>query len=429
MTGFQNENWASSTRGNVALIFAVAFSVLVPLLYFGFQLRLIDDQRGTLQAAADNAAISVVREAALVNPNQDSLLSIATTYVDANLSGNKEYLDEPRKLNARVIPAGSRENESNEPVVEITISQNPVVEYQTIFGFPTKKPITVQARAIQVGGSNVCIIALSNDKSNTMGLNRSARLTANNCLIFSNSNHSSGLEARGNSKLTADGIFSGGGLGGLLGNFSPEPVLDYPPIEDPLKNRQPPSFIGCDHHDFQTKLEEEAIIKPGVYCGGISVQNNAKVTMEPGIYIIKDGNLQVMHDSVLTGEGVGFYIEGNGSQVRFFHESDVTLSAPTTGVMAGLLFFDERNRSFIQRHTISSDNARALVGTIYMPRGRLVIDTNEVIADQSEYTAIIANQIQLTGSPNLVINSDYGATDVPVPDGLGPQEAGARLIR
>lgn len=50
------------------------------------------------------------------------------------------------------------------------------------------------------------------------------------------------------------------------------------------------------------------------------------------------------------------------------------------------------------------------------------------IADSSAYTAIIANKIALKGKPQLVLNTDYGATDVPTPEGVGPT-GGAVYLR
>jgi hypothetical protein len=47
---------------------------------------------------------------------------------------------------------------------------------------------------------------------------------------------------------------------------------------------------------------------------------------------------------------------------------------------------------------------------------------------------IVAASLMLTGSPNVFINADYGASDVPVPSGVGPNAGaasggGSRLIR
>ena len=47
------------------------------------------------------------------------------------------------------------------------------------------------------------------------------------------------------------------------------------------------------------------------------------------------------------------------------------------------------------------------------------------VADLSAYTVIVTRQLDVA-SANLVVNSDYGGTDVPVPDGVGPN---SRFVR
>ena len=74
----------------------------------------------------------------------------------------------------------------------------------------------------------------------------------------------------------------------------------------------------------------------------------------------------------------------------------------------------------MRTYRILSDNARTMLGTIYLPAGRLVIDASRPVADQSAYTVIVAQQINLYEGPNLVLNANYGATSVPVPKGVGP---------
>ncbi|MCP5073779.1 MAG: hypothetical protein GY947_10860, partial [Rhodobacteraceae bacterium] len=49
----------------------------------------------------------------------------------------------------------------------------------------------------------------------------------------------------------------------------------------------------------------------------------------------------------------------------------------------------------------------------------LYIDADAPIADKSAYTAIIASRLELFAGPHLVLNTDYSATDVPVPEGVG----------
>ena len=120
--------------------------------------------------------------------------------------------------------------------------------------------------------------------------------------------------------------------------------------------------------------------------------------------------------------------------------------------MSGLLFFEDRLSppSLLQllpldgkgkakpppggfianrEYRIISDNARTLLGTIYLPLGRLIIDSKRPVADQSAYTVIIARMINLYDGPNLILNARYGATDVPVPNGVGPSSADTQLTQ
>ena len=74
----------------------------------------------------------------------------------------------------------------------------------------------------------------------------------------------------------------------------------------------------------------------------------------------------------------------------------------------------------MRTYRIISDNARTILGTIYLPAGRVVIDAKKPVGDQSAYTVIVAQQVNLYQGPNLYLNANYGATSVPVPKGVGP---------
>ena len=50
----------------------------------------------------------------------------------------------------------------------------------------------------------------------------------------------------------------------------------------------------------------------------------------------------------------------------------------------------------------------------------VTVSLSFAIADQSAYTVIVARTIELQSGPNLVLNANYGATNVPVPQGVGP---------
>ena len=219
---------------------------------------------------------------------------------------------------------------------------------------------------------------------------------------------------------------SAGGVEGAVTNFSPFPVMDCPAYPDPLAQRQPPSVGACDYVDFEVGSPNDNAtdvvynIAPGVYCGGLKILKHAKVYFDPGIYVIKDGPLEVGKFSRLDGELVGFYLLGDAATFRFEKEAAITMTAPKDGPLAGIMFFEDRSAPLDRVHKIESDDARRFLGTFYLSRGVLEVNTQKPVADSSAYTAIVARRLVLKGKPSLVLNADYAATDIPVPDGVGP---------
>jgi hypothetical protein len=108
--------------------------------------------------------------------------------------------------------------------------------------------------------------------------------------------------------------------------------------------------------------------------------------------------------------------------------------------MAGILFYEDRTAKAGRNFKISSDSVKKLIGTIYLPQGIFKASATEegvirdpgapleIIGEASTYTIIVANKIELEGV-DLVINADYGASDIPVPPGLGPNSTSVRLSK
>ncbi|MCX7899004.1 MAG: pilus assembly protein, partial [Methylocystis sp.] len=150
------------------------------------------------------------------------------------------------------------------------------------------------------------------------------------------------------------------------------------------------------------------------------ITGGAKVTLSPGEYVVKDGPLVVDGMSTFNAVNAGIYLTGAGATFKFAADSSVSMTAPTSGPLAGILFFEDRAAPALQQHEILSNDAKMLLGTIYLPRGRLRVEANKAIAQDSAFTIIIAQRMELFGGPNLVLNSDYDKTNVPIPGGLNP---------
>lgn len=204
------------------------------------------------------------------------------------------------------------------------------------------------------------------------------------------------------------------------GTTSTKPVTDCPVLDDPLAYKVPPPVGSCDYNKMIITDNEVVTLYPGVYCGGLTIKKFAQVNLRPGVYVMKDGALTVTDEASFIGTNVGIYFLGDKSELLMRQATTIELTAPKTGPMAGMLMFSDRGNKSLQPFTISSDFARVLLGTIYLPNGKLTIDSNGVIGDKSAYTVIVARQFQTAGEPVIVVNSNYDSTDIPVPDGVGP---------
>ena len=81
------------------------------------------------------------------------------------------------------------------------------------------------------------------------------------------------------------------------------------------------------------------MLNPGVYCGGITISNNARVTFNPGIYILLGGGFDASNNATLTGQNVSFYNTFDGTHpyapVTLTNNVTATLSATSQRLLAG----------------------------------------------------------------------------------------------
>jgi len=179
----------------------------------------------------------------------------------------------------------------------------------------------------------------------------------------------------------------------------------------------------------------DTTLNPRTYCGGLHITGTASVTLNPGVYIIKDGPLIVDKTAGMTGQNVGFYFMGDAAGVLFDASTTISLTAPVSGPLAGFLMTEQPGVSApvpppppppsppsmpLREYRIISNNARTMLGTIYLPAGRLIIDGKAAVSDQSAYTVIVTQLLDLYDGPTLYLNANYDATSVPVPKGVGP---------
>jgi hypothetical protein len=294
--------------------------------------------------------------------------------------------------------------------------------------------VSVSATARMTSGMPLCLLALEPMAQGAVTLFENARLTAPGCIVNTNSVSFKSIISMDDAVLKAGFICTAGGKFKTKNtNFSPEPMTDCPAMPDPLSARQAPNEIGCNHL-LKVVSGTVTTLQPGVYCGGLRVTNGAEVTLRPGNYIFQTGPLIVDGGATLKGTGVSIIMRGIAANLNFMTDRTISLAAPTSGPLAGILIHDDplglpapdllkirpRLNPALREHKILSDNARMLLGTIYMPKARLIIDATTPVADKSAYTVLVVQQLDLYAGPDLYLNTDYQNSKVPVPQGVGP---------
>lgn len=401
--------FARQERGAIAILFALAVPVMLLVVGFSVDFAMTTKQQMRLQMVADAAALAGAKGLSLADSNRENVSAVVKAIVDSYVDSNSS---------AGTSNPVTVSTATNDSPIEVAVDLAQTITTPFGGGLGLIPPvIRVSATARVVGRPNICILGLDSVEGGTISLEKKARVTGRNCAVYSNSSHTLSIKSKNSANLSASFICTVGGKTGGPGNYSPEPFTDCPAFDDPLIGRPAPVADACNSAT-PTEITSSQVLSPGTYCGGLRVYNGASVTLKSGVYVIKDGPLLVEDSASLTGEHVGFYFSGDAATFTFERDTTIELSAPVAGAMAGLLMFGSRSQSTKSVYKILSDDARQLLGTIYLPRGIIHIDANQPVADESAYTAIVARKVTLYGGPHLVLNTNYEQATVPVPEGI-----------
>lgn len=406
-----------SEAGNFALIIALCAVPLFGGIALTTDYVALNQQRSSLQEAVDGSALAVAKEMALANSKTLDVQSLAENYV-------RSQFDVPSR-NSLVIKAEKKTDGSEIDVTASYVWEPFFIQYLNAKALP----IVVTSKAGFAGTkSSICVLALDTSSDFALSVGSKSSVTANGCSIFSNSSSSKGINSDPNASMGAVSIQTAGGYAGSDQSYKPVPITDAPVVADPLASRAEPTVGICDYKNYSLSSNTTETLQPGVYCGGLNVGGKAIAKLEPGIYIIKDGPLSVGGNASLIGDHVGFYFTGANATFDFGVSTQAVLSAPKTGEMAGILFFEQRDAAVGRNFTIRSKDAEKFEGTIYLPKGRIFIDKASRVGQQSKWTAFVVNKFEVGKGPQLEINSDYANSDVPVPEGI-TGETQVRLLK
>ncbi|TFH21724.1 MAG: hypothetical protein E4H03_09995 [Myxococcales bacterium] len=296
--------------------------------------------------------------------------------------------------------SGPRAGDGN--YVEVIIREEVPLYFMRAFN----KPATVvESRAVAgLVPADACVYILDPTASKALSVGGSARLTLEGCGVHVNSNSSSAATTNGGGMVTATAV---GVVGNYTGSgFFPTPQTGVYQAPDPLKDLPAPPSAGCTFIE-PLVIQDTQVLNPGNYCGGIQITSQGHVTLNPGMYVLNGGGLDVQAGATLIGDGVTFYNTAGGGYsfepVEFMSNSTTQLSAPTSGTYKGILFFQDRSIPTANNkpNKFAGTPDTEFRGTLYFPLGDVdYVGTSGTVAQE---TMLLARTAEFHGTADLTM--------------------------
>lgn len=407
----------NSCSGQVSVVFAVCFFALASLI--GATVTLSMDSRAAqeLQHTADSAALGGAT--AFVTSGKlrlEDRINAATTQAESLALRNSEFVLKNLKT------VGSSEDSYGQHLqleVELEFqSANPMAGL-----IKRNANVEVRRKAIAEAtrGFPLCVLMLADD-SRGLYMKSKATLRADDCVIWSNSKDIGSLNfSRG--EATAKAFCSAGGYRETMGTVSPKPETKCRTLPDPLAGYEIPNTGPCDYQNKKFKHNKTYRLKPGVYCGDLRIRGQ-RATLDPGVYVVRDGRLGIDVREKVIADGVTFLLEGTNYGVDIRGQG-ISLTAPSTGPTAGMAIAQNGDLTIANKDAHISGKFD-LTGVIYLPQHDLALRQQGGGSQKSHYIQMVVNRLVLRETSVLDIEFDPAKTDLPV---LIKPERSARLVQ
>jgi Flp pilus assembly protein TadG len=386
----------TDARGGVAVIAALVIPALALLACGAIDLAAVNADRSAMQDAADATALAMAKQLGVAS--NAGITARSQQYAMAQL-GQISSQDQ-----VTVTTTIAQDSSS----VTVAIGGNRASFFGNMLP-PGGWVLHTQATASSLGRVPLCVLASGASAAGDIQVENTSQMSAAKCLVQSNGDLTADAGANVAAALAQ-------ATGTASGPITPTPQTGAPAIADPFASMTmtAPLLGICLPLNLTAGLN---LLVPGTYCGPINVGANQTLNLLPGEYYFKNATLNMSSNSGLKGSNVVLVFDDHSS-FNFQDTSSITLSGAQSGSYAGFVIVTTRANT--NTFTISSTNARQLEGAIYVPDATLqVTGTSDTVNDQAAWTVIVAQALQLTGSPNLVINANYAGSSVPVPAGVG----------
>jgi len=389
-----------SDRANIAVTVALSMPVVIGAVAMGAEVGYwrLEEQR--LQKAADASAMSAMADLPDLIAARSTVLSSLGRMQEGGTT-TLQSLNSPPTTGPFVGDANA---------VEVVLQKTVTPLFSSLF--LEQDEITLTARSVATtrnsGGGNgkACILALDETMSRAIDINGTALIDMPDCLIVSNSSASDSFRLNGTANVTAYSLSVVGDYS-MNGSYTlnlTQPKQSFgPAVADPYAGTPTPSGSGGSR--LRHNGNSDATFSPGTY-SEIKVNSNGTVTFEPGVYVVDGGGVSFNGSGTIQGSGITIYMK-NGADMTINGSQTLSLSAPTSGTTAGILFWSDEATGGDGRFNGSA--SADMIGAFYFPGASITINGSHEAVTCSQ---LIANDIRINGTSDLVMGTDCDGTGV-----------------
>jgi Flp pilus assembly protein TadG len=410
--------------GSVAVISAITAPLLVLALGLGIDVSYWMAAQLELQRMADVAAMAGAATYASKNTGASALITAANV---AELNG---FPADTRATGTNTLSESdsvwSGYFTSNTYAQSVTVSLQRQVMTFFAGALPSVTPV-ISAKAVaevtpRPNSGQACVLALQGystgvTTSDDVTVNGNTTLNLSGCDIRADAS----MTFNGNPTVTVANVIASGNINGNLCGKAPF-LCQQPQIPDPFAATYGPLLTTPSATGTQTSSTvipgyTVTVLQTGVYYeqNNVTFNSNTSVTLPAGVYYLPNG-VTFNGGSTVVANGVTF-ITGNGN-IIVDGNSNVTVTAPTTGPYAGLIFATQSSLTFNGNPNVT------MQGAIYAPDGQVTIDGN-FTGITNPCLTIVASSVLFNGNSTL---SNAGCTGLGVP-GIYDEPAIARLVQ
>lgn len=313
--------------------------------------------------------------------------------------------------------------------VTVKVTEKTALTFLSVLGLGNWGMIASRASAgVMSTAAGSCVYALDPSHAATLSLSNGVTVTSE-CGYYVDSNNSGALSVIGGATLKATSSSQIKVVGGTSinngGSTSPTALTSQAVAADPFGTEDVPwgssassrtyscQYTGCSHttcdhtnYNWTTWQAGTLTLSPGVYCNGLNIGNTTSVTFQSGVYIINGGGMNLGGSGGIsggvTGSNVTFFITGTNSTyqgVTLGNGVNFTLSAPSTGDLEGILFYQDPGITAPTGGSSTVTNFQGgsnlnLSGALYFPNTTINFSNG---TSTSSSVALVAYDIIFTG--------------------------------